>query len=412
MADPIIRPKNVLVMLKLEATEGTDATPSALLDAIPVEADSVEYNAPFAIEQSNEATGSLVAGAPLVIGQAATISFRSKLKGAGNNVAYTASVKPPLHQALQACGRRGQFTAAILNETVSAGTSVTATLSSAFLAAQAAYLGMPLRVVSGAGAGTTTIILDYNAARRAEINDIFAPPIDTTSVVTLPANWTYAGTSPRDVASRLTDHPSGTIYINEDGVLRKFVACRGVVNLTGQSARPGFAEFSFTGIYVGKADIAIPSTIVIASHSGPTLVQGTSGSFAVSLGRKPLPISQWTLSNGGDAIESPDDPNTPQGYGPGVIGGRVPTLALDPLATTVAARNLDTDIGAGNRLPAVLRAGTIPGNSWSLTLPKGQPVSADPTKRGNLRAEQVGIQAIGAGFDAYTRDTESVLCFY
>jgi hypothetical protein len=411
-ADPIIRPKNVLVMLKLETTEAVDAPPSPSVDAIPVDADSVTYNAPYAVEQFAEATGSLVAGAPLIIGQAATVSFRSQMKGAGNNVTYTSSVKPPLHQALQACGKRGQFNAAITGETLTAGTSLTATLSAAFSSTASSYLGMPLKIDSGAGAGVTSIIVEYNNVRRAALSHSFSPVLDTSSVVTLPANWTYAGTSPRDASARATDHPSGTIYINEDGVLRKFIGCRGIVKYSGTTAKPGFAEFSFTGVYAGKTDTALPTTIVLANHSGPALVQGSNLSYAVTLNRQPLPISTWALENGGDAIESPDDPNTLQGFGTGVIGGRAPVLALDPLASTVAVRNLDTMIAAGTVLPTVLKAGSIAGNRWALTLPTGQPVSADPSKRGSLRAEQIGIQALSSGLDAYTRDTDGILCFY
>ena len=81
--DQTIRPANVAVLLKLETTSGTDASPDPTVDAIPVESDSVTYNSPWTQEQSNEATGSLVTGAPMIIGQAATIGFRSRIKGAG-----------------------------------------------------------------------------------------------------------------------------------------------------------------------------------------------------------------------------------------------------------------------------------------------------------------------------------------
>lgn len=100
--DQTIRPANVAVLFKLEGVEAVDANPDATADALPVEADSVTYGTPWTMEDANEATGSLVAGAPLIIGQVTPISFKSRIKGAGAGVVYSATVKPPLHQAMQA----------------------------------------------------------------------------------------------------------------------------------------------------------------------------------------------------------------------------------------------------------------------------------------------------------------------
>ncbi|MDX3885987.1 MAG: hypothetical protein QHC65_16305 [Sphingomonas sp.] len=411
MADPIIRPANVAVLIKLETVEGEDANPTGALDAIPVEADSVEYNSPYSQEQSNEATGSLVGGAPLIIGQAATISFRSQIKGAGAGVTYSATVKPPLHQALQACGKRGLFTAGVAAAAITAGSATSATLAAAFPGTAKALIGMPLEITAGIGIGRRPTVVDYTAGRVATLAESFATPLDTSSQIALLANWSYAGTSPRDQAARATDHPSATIYIYEDGTLLKFVACRGVVTGDGQTARVGFAAFNFTGIYMGKTDAALPSDLAIASHSAPTLVQSSSASQVVLLDRKPLPISTWSLNNGGE-VESPEDPNTPFGFGSGQIGERVPQLQFDPLATLVAVRDITADIGIGRQMSAVVRCGTVIGNSWAWTLPRAQPVENTPGRRGRFRSEQITLQALSAGLDAQLRDTESVLTFF
>lgn len=411
MADPIIRPANVAVLLKLESVEGTDAAPTGADDAIPVEADSVDYNSPWTQEQSNEATGSLVAGAPLVIGQPATVTFRSRIKGAGVGAVYSASVKPPLHQALQACGKRGQFTAAIATALASAGTANSATLAAGFPATAQALLGMPLEITAGTGIGRRPTVVGYTAGRIATLAENFTTPLDSTSNIALLANWTYAGTSPRDNAARATDHPSATIYIYEDGTLLKFVGCRGVMSADGQTARPGYGGFTFTGVYVGKEDAAMPSNLVVANHSAPTLLKSTSASLVTMFDRKPLPISQWSWENGGD-VESPEDPNTNYGFGPGQIAGRVPLLRMDPLASLVAVRDVAAQIGSGVQAPALVRCGSQIGNSWALTLPKAQPVESTPGRRGNFRSDQLSFQALTSGLDAQTRDSEAILCFF
>src|SRR5690349_18634286 len=102
--DPVIRPQNGLLLIAPQSAEGTAATLDPTLHAVAIVDGSFSYGSPFASEESNEANGSLVAAGPLVIGQAVALSFRSRLRGAGAGATYSSSVKPPLHNAFQACG--------------------------------------------------------------------------------------------------------------------------------------------------------------------------------------------------------------------------------------------------------------------------------------------------------------------
>lgn len=409
--DQTIRPSNVAVLFKLQSAEGTPATPDPTADAIPVEADSIQRTTPWTNEQSNEATGSLVAGAPLIVGRAATISFKSRIKGAGAGITYTSSIKPPLHQALQACGMRGLFTAAIATAVATAGTTSSATLGTGFPTTARALLGMILLIGSGTDAGFAPAIIEYTAGKLATFAETLGTAVDVTSSIALPANWTYASTSPSDASSRATDQPAATIWCYEDGVLYKFTDCRGIVTFDGKSAHPGYASFTMTGIYAGKTDAAIPSNLVIAGHSAPVLVQGSGSSPAMSMNGKALPISTWSLDPGSQP-ETPDDPNTPYGFGAAQLVDRTPMLKIDPLATLVANRDTITDIGNGVTMPAVLRHGSVAGNRWALTIPLAQPVSDDDGTRGKLRSEQLGLQCRNNGKDAVTRDSDRILCFY
>ncbi|WP_010218850.1 hypothetical protein [Sphingomonas sp. PAMC 26621] len=411
MADQTIRPTNVAVLIKLETIENVDAQPDPAVDAIPVEADSVTTNNPWTNEAANEATGSLVAGAPLIIGQASTFSFKSRIKGAGAGAIYSATVKPPLHPAFQACGMRGQFTAAIVAALVTAGGANSVTLPASFPSTVRALLGMLLLIGAGTGAGAAPAIIEYSAARVATLSETFTPPLDASTSVSVPANWTYANTSPIDGAARLVDQPSATVYIYIDGTLRKFTGCRGTVALDGKSARPGYGTFNMTGVYQGKVDAAMPTTLVIAGHTAPVLVQGSSKSPAASMNMKPLTISTWSLDPGSQ-IEVPDDPNTIYGFGAGQVVDRMKMLKVDPLATLVANRDTVSDIGNGVTMPAVLRHGSQLGNRWALVLPKAQPVSSDNGTRGKLASEDTGLQVLTIGRDAVTRDTDGYLVFY
>jgi hypothetical protein len=405
----VLRPQNSVLLIKTQTAEGTPATPSAAVDAIPFESDSIGFSNPYSSESSNEVTGSLVSGSPLVVGQPATIRFRSRVKGA--NATYTASVKPPLHQALAICGVQGFFQAAITAALLTAGTATTGTLGTGFSASAQAYLGMPLIIGAGVGNGHTPLVTDYTAGKVATLSDSFSPALDTTTSVSIPANWTYAGTSPRDATDAASDHPAGTIYWYEDGVLHQFVDCRGKVDFSGDTAKPGFAEFEINGIYVSSTDVSVPTGAVIANWSAPLLVKGSGTPPAALVNRKQLPISKWSSMTGG-SVESPADPNTTLGFGAGQIGPREPTFGCDPLAALMATRNTLAEIAAFTQYPIALRFGSAAGNRWSLLHPLAQPVSQDLGTRGAFRSHDQQYRVLTSGRDAQDRDADRILCFY
>lgn len=407
---PIIRPLMAALLAKAETAEGVDAAPAAA-DAVPIEIDSFSYTSPFKAEKSSEASGSLVAGTPRIKGQPVAIKFRARIKGAGNGVTYTALVKPPHHTLLQACGRRGVFTAAVAAAVLTAGGATSATLGTGFATTAQIYRGMPLIIGAGPGNGKTPLIAEYTAGKVATLTDNFSPALDTTSSVSIPANWTYAGTSPLSIAQRATDHPSATLYYYEDGTLHKFLGCRGRVSPSANASEEGYFDFEMTGVYGGKTDASLPSGMAIPLHSGPIFLQNTNLSEAFLLGRAALPVGQFNLSDGG-ALESPEDANSLIGYNPAVIGQREPMLSCDPTATTVAGRDTIGDIQTGRQMTAAIRFTGQAGNRFAITFPLVQKVDAPPASKGALRSEALAIRALNPGVDSNTRDGDSVWCFF
>lgn len=405
-----IRHRNVAMRFKIETTSGTDASPAAA-DAFPFEVDGYSYNAPYRSEASQEANGSLAAGAPLVVGQPAEVTIRVRLKGAGAGTTYTSGVKPPHAALFEACGWRGLFNAAVAATALAAGTTTSATLASPFAATAEIYRGMPLQLAGGTSGGAIAHVSGYTAGRVATLADVFGSALTIATTAALPANWTYAPTSPVDAAARATDHPSGTLYIYEDGVLRKFVGCRGRMELAGEAARPGFATFTLMGIYAGRTDVArVVDTV--AQHVAPVLAMGTGGvTPTVVVNRKQLAISQWSLTSNAQ-LESVDDPNTAYGFGTGEIAGRQHVLGLDPVETLVATRDTVAEIEAGSQYPGVLRFGSQAGNRWSLMAPLLQPQDMAPATRGIFRSEQLQLAALNPGQGPSTRDADTILCFY
>jgi hypothetical protein len=406
--DPVIRPDNSLLLIAPQSAEGVAATLDPTLHAVPIEAGSFTYGEPFGSEETNETNGSYVASAPLIIGQEVPLSFRSRIKGAGPGTAYTNSVKPPLHTAFQACGWRGQFTAGIGGANSTGGDATSLTLPVSYSNVAQTYRGQPLQI---AASGAITFVTDYTSGRVATLTDLFSPPLAASTNFLLLANWTYAGTSPTDAASRLTDHPPHTVGYYEDGNLYQWQDVRGVLDLEGTTARPGFGAFSMSGTYIGSSTVTMPTNAVIATHSAPLLAKGTAVSAAFLMNRRELPIRTWALRNGG-ALESVEDPNTTYGFGPGQIAMRRPVFECDPLRALVGTRDAIAEMQAALNYPGVLRCGNTLGNRWALVLPVAQPIRAASGMRGRLRSDDLAFQALNPGRGPTSRDGDRFLTFY
>jgi hypothetical protein len=405
----MLRPQNSAMLVKIETTEGVDSNPTAI-DAIPFELDGLSYNYPFTSEASNEVTGSLAAGTPLIVGQAAEITFRSRVKGA--NAGYSASVRPPLHPMFLIAGWKGLFTTAVAAAALAAGSVSTATLAASFSNAAQAYRGMPLVLSAGVGAGRTTFVSDYTSGRVATLVDAFTPALDATTQAAIPANWTYAPTSPKSAAERLTDHPSATIYLYEDGTLLRFTGCRAMLDLSADAAKPGFISWRVMGVFQGQSDAAVPNGIALPGQIAPTLVQGAGAvNPALLINRAGLPISQMSLQTQVQ-METPADPNTPYGFGPAIIGGRAHQLQLDPLKSLIAVRNTLALLEGGSIFTGVAKFGTQANNRWALVLPRLTHANAAPGTRGQLRSEQVTYQALDDVSDPNGRGADAIITFW
>lgn len=410
MGDQIIRLRNVLVLAKNEATEGVDAAPVAGADAIPFEVDSLTIGSPYTTEESTEATGTSVAGAPIMIGQPVSFSLTMRLKGAKAGTVYTAVVKPPAHALLQSAGLRGQFTAGVAATAITAGTATSATLGAAFAAVAQSYRGMRAVIGGGAQANAMPTITDYSAGKLAALSDLFPAALTVANTVEIKPNWTYAATSPATTAERVADQPSSTIYAYEDGILYKLFALRGSAKFSVQTARPGMIEISGTAIWGGQSDAAMAVGAAVANHAAPVLANLTAVSNSFALNRKPLPISQFSFDVAWQA-ESYEDPNTPNGFGAAQLGGRAGLLECDPLKTQLSVRNHLSDLENGVEMVGVARAGSVSGTRWSMTFPQLIPVSVANAARKGARSETLTFRALSPGRDSVGRDGDFILCF-
>jgi hypothetical protein len=409
--DRIYRLRNVLALCKAEVTEGVDAVPAAAIDAFPFEIDSMSIGSPYTTEDSNEATGTDISGAPLIIGQPTTFSIRMRLKGAGIGAVYSAIVKPPAHALLQSTGLKGFFQAAVAATALAAGTVSQATLAAPYAATAQLYRGQRLILTGAPAAGAHPMIADYTVGRVATLVDLFGGALTAGNTAEIKPNWTYAPTSPATEAERTADQPSSTLYCHVDGLLYKLFAMRGTAKISSDTAKPFYLEISGTCIWGGQTNVAQPTDAIVANHAAPVFNMQAGISPAFGVNRIRLPISQFSYDFARQ-VESFEDPNTPLGFTGGQIMGRAGMLECDPLKTTLAVRNHLADLETtGLEMIGVARAGQTSGNRVALTLPKLVPAKVDMSTRKGAVSENLGWRALSAGRDASGRDGDAILCF-
>jgi hypothetical protein len=415
MGDPIIRLRNVLALCKAETVPGVDAVPTAAVDAFPFEIDSLTIGSPYTSEDSNEATGTDIGGAPVIIGQATTFVAKMRLKGAGALATYSASIKPPSHALLQSCGLRGVFTAAVAATALASGTVTSATLAAPYGATAGLYRGQRLVIAGAPQAGAHPMIAEYSAARAATLTDVFGTALAATNTAEIKPNWTYAPTSPATAAERVADQPSSTVYCHVDGILYKLFGMRGNAKISGDTSKPLYLEVTGTCIWGGQSNVAQPTNAVVANHAAPVLNMNAAISAAFAVNRKLLPVSQFSYDFARQ-IESFEDPNTALGFGDAQIGGRSGMLECDPYKhADLSVRNhladLEAAIGGAASMIGVVRAGSVSGNRVALTLPSLIPMKVEMATRKIAASENLGYRALSSGRDASGRDGDAILCF-
>lgn len=123
--------------------------------------------------------------------------------------------------------------------------------------------------------------------------------------------------------------PSLTIWVYEDGVIKRARGCRGNVNISGKLGEPMFAEFDFTGVYSGTVDGAMLSPTFEATV--PPVVLGntlTLDAYAM--------IAESISFDLGNALALRPSISAPDGYLSAQITDRKPVGKLDPEMVTVA----------------------------------------------------------------------------
>lgn len=379
-----LRSRNAALLAKIEAVEGDPETLNASSDGVLVS--ELQVNLTPQNEERGEVTGSLDDRGPLIGGLQAEISFDVYLKGSG-----TPGTAPEFGKLFQACGWGEVVTSAAVPAAAEAcgagGSTTTAELGSSASSTAQAYRGMPITFsdeVEG-----TSFISNYTTSKIATLTDTFAA-IDTDTKYQIPVNVLY-----KPISSSI---PSLTLAAYIDGVVWTIAGARGTFTLTFTAGRGAKASFRFTGMFISKADAAVPSPTY--QTTTPPIWRNNR----MFINRAAAAVASFTFDNGNTLIY-PENPNATQGFETSIITARSMRGTLDPQLTLVATRNILADLQAGTERIVHATLGSAAGNRVGFTAPTALFEQANPGDRNGIAIEQVSCRFLG-------QDSGAFLCFY
>lgn len=161
-----------------------------------------------------------------------------------------------------------------------------------------------------------------------------------------------------------TGVPTLTIWVYEDGIIKKLKGCRGNVKLTGKVGEPIIAEFDFFGVYDAVVDGAMISPSYEASV--PPVLLGTT--FTVDGYAAVINSVSFDMGN---KVELRDSLSNASGYFSALLTDRNPTGKIDPEAMLVATYDIYGKWKSGSAGALSLGAvGATNFNKYTITAPK------------------------------------------
>lgn len=281
-----------VVLFKLETTYGVDASPAAATDAIETRNCSLTPLELTKVEQ-NVDTPMMGHQAELPVNAKVLLSFDVALTGSG-----AAGTAPAWSKLMRACYMSSTAFTPAHTATATAGAASTITLGATASAVNDTYNGFTIKITGGAGSGQSRVISGYvGATKIATVSEAWTTPPDNTSVYSIAAQVVHALVS--------SAFESATIYVNYDGNLHKMLGVRGDWEIKLDGAGIPVISFSFTGLYGGVTDVAVPSNVSYSAWKTPLPVNNVNtGDFR--LHGFAAPLYSLSVKGGGEIVHRGD----------------------------------------------------------------------------------------------------------
>lgn len=379
-----IRAADAIAAVKLETVSGTDAFGGAAPDpAVDFLNGSITMNLSPEQIQNPEQTGSRDRAPPILGALGGDFTLTCLLRGSG-----TPEVPAKWMRLLRISSWEEKLQAAAIGAPTAAeaGTATTATLPAALFNGGAdAYQGMPL-LVGGAGVPfPITGIIGNTAARVATLGHSYSPVLGTGNTVQVPKHARYAPHSDE------TKDRTATVYVYQGGLRHRFTGVAGGWSLRMPTGQPGQVTFQLSGQYQGSDAAATPAGIVLDKVSPPIFRDGIC-----RLNRKLCRVSNLTV-NSGVTFDQPPNPEAPQGRDPSLVGDRLVTADLDPLATVQETLDVLAALkgGEAQTFVAATDDSAPAGNRFMFVIPAVSYTGFSQQNVGRLLGNRIPVAAYG-----------------
>lgn len=410
MAEPLLT-RRAVVLAKIETTYGTDAVPTAALDAILVE--DPDYKIDVSMLERNNARFDLD-GLPATTGRKlASMTFTHEVRSNGRSNSGLIADAPKLGRLLRACGFAETAVAAGTGQ-VGAINANEANVSAPTWAAGGSWadLAMPvvyeLEVTTGGASGTAKVRVTPDAkaiaASVAAIqNNVVVTTTQAIDLLTAGGKSTITPTFSGNLT--LGDkwyvivYPVGiqylpissgfeglTLYMYLDGLLHKMPGGRGTFTVSGEAGGYAKMQFTFTGQYVAPVDAALPTTAKFERQT-PAMVELSDlyiGAFGAVCSKFDFDL--------GVTISPRVDANSADGYNGVRVTARDAKGSIDPEATLVADFAWWTALANGTQYLWRTKVGQTAGNRVFALAPCTQITSLSYGDRDQIRTMDVPLK--------------------
>jgi len=193
-----------------------------------------------------------------------------------------------------------------------------------------------------------------------------------------------------------TGVPSITIWLYDDGAVRKLKGARGTVSFSGKVGEPIFAEFKFTGVYDGAPALAMVTPTLELSPP-PVMLNAalTIDAYAA--------ICETFSVDMGNEIQMRGSANATTGYLSAMLTDRKPTGKLDPEMVLPATYDFMGKWVAGNAgALSIGPLGSVNYNKFTISAPKCVYTKVGSGERSGLSTADLDITlAMNTGDDEF-----------
>jgi hypothetical protein len=368
-----------LVLAKAETTYGTDAVPTAPLNAVTVVGDTISYNV-----RSTRVARKLASGGHRKIPgfntqKTVEVKFRTELRGNLNPAATPnygdepvtcdpATDKITLEYHTLANGD------VVFIDSESSAVPTGLTADTAYYVVNATASDFQLAAtpngaaINFTSAGTGVLI---NSFTPSCANGLSSFPHDYHALLTacnLQATYTTTALGSTDGAVTYMPYvpsdegPSVSIYWYTQKKLHKAIGCKGTASFGFVAGQLAYIDFTFMGLYQAVSDATFPTTAVFVATKPPVFGGGASrlDAYASIFTSATFDLGN-VISQRGDALQT----DGVKGF---LITGRESKFSFNPEAVAEATHPMWADWAANTSKSLQVLLGTVVGNKVALTV--------------------------------------------